>query len=70
MALRSADESDKTRSPPPALDHFADLRVEVGEPQVLSQGPRGMRRLVPITGGKRTATAGPRACCRAAPISS
>jgi len=36
---------------PPSLDYFADLQVEVGVPQVLSQGPRGMRRLVPITGG-------------------
>ena len=37
---------------PPSLEYFADLQVEVGAPQVLSQGPRGMRRLVPITGGK------------------
>jgi hypothetical protein len=37
---------------PPALDYFADLSVEVGQPQVLSRGPRGMRRLVPITGGQ------------------
>ena len=36
---------------PPSLDYFADLQVEVGMPQVMSQGPRGMRRLVPITGG-------------------
>ncbi|MDL9997372.1 DUF3237 domain-containing protein [Variovorax sp. J22P240] len=36
---------------PPSLEYFADLQVEVGAPQVLSQGPRGMRRLVPITGG-------------------
>lgn len=36
----------------PSLDYFADLQVEVGVPQVLSQGPRGMRRLVPIMGGK------------------
>lgn len=36
----------------PALDYFADLTVEVGAPQVLSQGLRGMRRLVPITGGQ------------------
>jgi len=36
---------------PPSLDYFADLEVEVGKPQVLSQGARGMRRLVPITGG-------------------
>lgn len=37
---------------PPTLEYFADLRVEVGSPRVLSQGPRGMRRLVPITGGE------------------
>ncbi|MGO4396480.1 DUF3237 domain-containing protein [Variovorax sp. M-6] len=37
---------------PPALAYFADLTVEVGHPQVLSHGPRGMRRLVPITGGE------------------
>jgi hypothetical protein len=37
---------------PPSLDHFADLQVDVGVPQVLSHGPRGMRRVVPITGGK------------------
>jgi hypothetical protein len=37
---------------PPSLEYFADLQVEVGKPQVLSQGPRGMRRLVPITGGQ------------------
>jgi hypothetical protein len=37
---------------PPGLDYFADLHVEVGKPQVLGQGPRGLRRLVPITGGE------------------
>jgi hypothetical protein len=36
---------------PPSLEYFADLQVDVGAPQVLSQGPRGLRRLVPITGG-------------------
>jgi len=36
---------------PPSLAYFADLSVEVGKPEVLSQGARGMRRLVPITGG-------------------
>ncbi len=36
----------------PALEHFADLRVEVGVPQVLGQSPRGLRRMVPITGGE------------------
>ncbi|MBO9651795.1 MAG: DUF3237 domain-containing protein [Variovorax sp.] len=36
---------------PPSLDYFADLEVEVGKPQVLGQSTRGMRRVVPITGG-------------------
>lgn len=36
----------------PALEHFADLRVEVGAPQVLGGTPRGLRRVVPITGGE------------------
>ena len=37
---------------PPELERFADLQVEVGRPEVLSRGPRGMRRVVPITGGQ------------------
>lgn len=36
----------------PGLEHFADLRVEVGVPQVLGSSPRGLRRIVPITGGE------------------
>lgn len=36
----------------PALAHFADLRVEVGVPQVLGNSARGLRRAVPITGGE------------------
>lgn len=36
----------------PALEHFADLRVQVGVPQVLGQSARGLRRVVPITGGE------------------
>ncbi|MBB3176747.1 DUF3237 domain-containing protein [Variovorax sp. Sphag1AA] len=36
---------------PPSLDYFADLEVEVGMPQVLGQSTRGLRRVVPITGG-------------------
>lgn len=36
----------------PALAHFADLRVEVGVPQVLGNSGRGLRRVVPITGGE------------------
>ncbi|MFM9923349.1 DUF3237 domain-containing protein [Variovorax sp. H27-G14] len=36
----------------PALEHFADLRVEVGVPQVLGKSARGLRRMVPITGGE------------------
>ena len=36
---------------PPRLEHFADLQVEVGAPQVLGHGPQGLRRVVPILGG-------------------
>ncbi|MES2529471.1 MAG: DUF3237 family protein, partial [Pseudomonadota bacterium] len=35
----------------PALSYFADLAVDVGTPQVLGHGPRGVRRVVPIHGG-------------------
>ena len=35
----------------PNLARFADLQVDVSTPQVLSQGPRGTRRVVPILGG-------------------
>jgi hypothetical protein len=36
----------------PTLEHFADLSVEVGVPQVLGTSARGTRRVVPITGGE------------------
>lgn len=36
----------------PALRPFADLRVTVGAPQDAGCGPRGRRRLIPITGGE------------------
>lgn len=36
----------------PTLEHFVDLRVEVAAPQVLGQSARGVRRVVPITGGE------------------
>lgn len=36
---------------PPALEHFADLAVDVGTPEVLGSGPGGLRRVVPIFGG-------------------
>ena len=36
----------------PTLEHFVDLRVEVGVPQVLGSSSRGLRRVVPITGGE------------------
>jgi hypothetical protein len=35
----------------PQLEHFADLQIAVGTPQVLGQGPQGLRRVVPILGG-------------------
>lgn len=36
---------------PPALEHFADLAVDVGTPEVLGSSPGGLRRVVPIHGG-------------------
>ena len=33
------------------LTHIADLLVTVGEPVVVGIGPRGLRRVIPITGG-------------------
>ncbi|WP_394791709.1 DUF3237 domain-containing protein [Rhodoferax sp.] len=35
----------------PALDFFADLRVEVAEPQEVGATAYGLRRLIPILGG-------------------
>lgn len=35
----------------PCLAWFADVSVDVGEPLVLGDGPEGLRRVVPITGG-------------------
>lgn len=35
----------------PHLAWFADVCVDVGEPLVLGDGPAGLRRVVPITGG-------------------
>lgn len=41
---------------PPALEYFADLQVDVGTPQVLGQGPAGLRRVVQIHGGSAQGT--------------
>ncbi|GER15040.1 DUF3237 domain-containing protein [Variovorax boronicumulans] len=35
----------------PHLARFADIGVDVGEPLVLGDGTKGLRRVVPITGG-------------------
>ena len=35
----------------PALKFFADAQVQVAAPQVVGRGPRGLRRVIPITGG-------------------
>ncbi|MDR6885668.1 MULTISPECIES: DUF3237 domain-containing protein [Variovorax] len=51
-----------TSSPPqendplaaPRLARFADVTVEVGEPMVLGEGAQGLRRVVPILGGRAT----------------
>ena len=37
---------------PPSLTHVAMLRVEVGAPIVIGRTPDGLRRVVPITGGR------------------
>lgn len=37
--------------PAPGLLHFADLKVEVGAPIEVGDVGRGVRRLIPITGG-------------------
>ena len=37
--------------PTPLLKPFADLEIEVDTPQQVGQGPRGVRRLIPILGG-------------------
>lgn len=37
---------------PPQLKFFADANVVVAPPQVVGQGPRGVRRLIPILGGE------------------
>jgi len=38
----------------PALRFFADLEVDVGQPQELGRTTRGVRRLIPILGGRAT----------------
>jgi len=38
--------------PAPHLRHFADLAVEVGAPQEVGRTARGLRRVIPITGGR------------------
>lgn len=35
----------------PSFQYFADLAVDVGQPQLLGRGPGGLRRVVPILGG-------------------
>jgi hypothetical protein len=37
---------------PPALEHFVHLQVDVSAPIVLGSGPQGLRRVVPILGGR------------------
>jgi hypothetical protein len=36
----------------PTLKFFADATVSVATPQVVGQGPRGLRRVIPILGGE------------------
>jgi hypothetical protein len=43
-----------TPLPDPRFQFFADLRVEVGTPQEVGQTAHGLRRLIPILGGRAT----------------
>jgi hypothetical protein len=45
----AAPENDPLAAP--GLAWFADVTVDVGEPLVLGEGARGLRRVVPILGG-------------------
>lgn len=40
--------------PTPQLKWFADLAVQVGQPQEIGRTARGVRRLIPILGGEAT----------------
>ncbi len=40
--------------PAPQLQFFADLSVQVGQPQEVGRTARGVRRLIPIVGGEAT----------------
>lgn len=46
--------SDPTSLPEPTFRFFADLQVQVGAPLDVGQTARGLRRLIPITGGTAT----------------
>jgi Protein of unknown function (DUF3237) len=48
----------------PELELVADLRVEIGPPIELGGGPKGERRVIPITGGR---VEGPGLCGRILP---
>ena len=40
--------------PPPALEHLCDLAVTISPPIEVGMTPRGLRRMIPITGGTVT----------------
>jgi hypothetical protein len=37
---------------PPRLRHVASLQVDVGPPLEIGETPAGLRRIIPITGGR------------------
>lgn len=41
-----------TSAPEPQLKFFAELAVQVGAPIEVGRTPRGLRRMIPITGGQ------------------
>jgi hypothetical protein len=56
LAFR-ANQGNLGRQMTPALSHVADFHVEVGVPIAIGETGQGLRRIVPITGGR---IAGPR----------
>lgn len=50
-AASAASAAEAAPAPPLRSQFVFEARVTVGQPQVINQGPYGLRRIVPITGG-------------------
>jgi hypothetical protein len=49
--IGSAFAADQKVSPAPALEFAFEAHVTIDQPKVIGNGPQGLRRIVPITGG-------------------